>query len=97
MANRPQKVSLEKIAKERLARQIVESIDTIEIAISENVEPGFLLEIGRKTIRLRFNYIGSTKKFLAWCAGITTAIAGAITVLRWLMPIIVAYFAHSPP
>jgi hypothetical protein len=97
MANRIQKVSLEKIAKEKLAKQIIKDIDCIEIEVWENVESGLSLEIGKKTIRLRLNYIVSTKRFLVWSGGIITALGGAITVLKWLMPILAVYFAKPPP
>ena len=97
MANRIQKVSLEQIAKEKLAKQIIKDIDSIELEVWENVESGLSLEIGKRTIRLRLNYIVSTKKFLTWFGGIATAIGGGITVLKWLMPILVGYLAKPPP
>lgn len=97
MANRLQKVSLERVAEEKLTKQIVRDIDATELEVWENVEPGLFLVVSKKTIKLRLNYIGSTKKFLAWSGGIATAIGGVITILRWLIPILATYFAQPPP
>jgi hypothetical protein len=97
MANRIRKVSLEEIAKEKLAEKFIKAVDCIEVEVSENVELGLKLEIGKKTIKLRLNYVVSTKKCLVWSGSIVTAIGGAITVLKWLLPILVAYFANPPP
>lgn len=97
MANRIQKITLEKIAKEKFAKQIVKAIDSIELEVWENAESGLSLDIGKKTIRLRLSYIVSTKKFLVWSGGIATAIGGGITILKWLTPILVAYLANPPP
>jgi hypothetical protein len=90
-------VTLEKIAKERLGRKKVKDIDSIELEVWENVESGFSLEVGKRTIRLRLNYIVSTRKFLAWSGGIVATAGGVITVLRWLIPILDSYFAHPMP
>jgi len=92
-----QKVTLEKIAKEKFAKQIVKDIDSIELEVWENVESGLSLDIGKKIIRLRLNYIISTKKFLAWSGGIVATTGGIITVLRWLIPILQGYFPHPLP
>ena len=97
MAGRIQKVTLEKIAKEKLAKHIVKDIDSIELEVWENVESGLSLHIGKKTIRLRLNYIISTKKFLAWSGGIVATTGGVITVLRWLIPILQGYFSRPLP
>ena len=97
MAHQIQKVTLEKIAKEKLSKQLTKDIDSIEIEVWENVEPRLFLEISKRTISLRLNYIGSTKKFLAWCGGIVATIGGVVTVLKWLVPIFVAYLTHPMP
>lgn len=94
MAGRIQKVTLEKIAKEKLAKHIVKDIDAIELEVWENVESGLSLQIGKKTIRFRLNYIISTKRFLAWSGGIVATTGGVITVLRWLIPILQGYFSR---
>ncbi len=97
MSHRIRKVTLEKIAKEKLAKQIVKDIDSIELEVWENVESGLSLHIGKKAIKLRLNYIIPTKKFLAWSGGIVATMGGVITVLKWLLPILQGYFAHPLP
>jgi hypothetical protein len=97
VAHQIKKVSLERVAKEKLGKQKVKNIDLIELEIWENVEPGLFVEVNNRTIKLRLNYIVSTKKFLVWSGGIVTAIGGAITVLKWLLPILVAYSANPAP
>jgi hypothetical protein len=97
MAGQTQKVTLEKIAKEKLAKHIVKDIDSIELEVWENVESGLSLHVDKKTIRLRLNYIISTKKFLAWSGGTIAAIGSVITILRWLIPVFQIYFAQSMP
>lgn len=96
MANRIQKVSLEKITKEKLGKQVLKDIDSIEVEVWENVEAGLSLAISKKTIALRLNYIVSTKKFLTWFGGIVTAIGGSLTALKWLIPILIKHFTRSP-
>ncbi|MBI5838989.1 MAG: hypothetical protein HZB19_02695 [Chloroflexi bacterium] len=97
MANRTQKVALEKIAAEKLSRQVIKDIDAIEVEVWEKVEPGLSLKIGKKVIELRLNYRTSTRKFIAWLSGIVTTTGSIIAVLKWLAPILVGYFAKPPP
>jgi hypothetical protein len=97
LPNRIRKVTLEKVAKEKLAKQIVKDIDTIELEVWENVESGLSLHICKKTIKLRLNYIIPTRKFLAWSTGLVATMGGVITVLKWLLPILQAYFDHPMP
>jgi hypothetical protein len=97
VARQIKKVSLERVAKEKLGKQRVRNIDLIELEIWENVEPGLFVEVNKRTIKLKLNYIVSTKKFLIWSGSLVTAIGGAITVLKWLSPILVAYYANLPP
>src|SRR5688500_1103969 len=97
MARRIPKVSLEKLAKEKLAKQLIEDIDAIEIRVSQEVESGLSLEIVKGTIEFRLNYKISTKTFMVWFGGFAAAIGVVITILRWLMPILVGNFANPPP
>ena len=96
MADRIHKVSLDSIAKEKLANQIIKDIESVELEIWESAESGLSLEIGKKTIRLRLNLIVPTKKFLAWFGGITATASGIITALKWLVPILAGYFVKPP-
>ena len=66
MANRIQKVSLEKVAIEKRSKQIIKAIDSVELEIWEQVESGLRLKVGERTTEFRLNYKISTKKFLAW-------------------------------
>jgi hypothetical protein len=97
MANRIQKVSLEKVAQEELGKQTVNDIDAVELEVWEHSEPGLSLEVNKKTIRFRLNYSVSTKRFLTGLGGISAVVAGTISILKWLTPMLVAYFAHPPP
>ncbi len=96
MANRIYKVSLDSIAKEKLAKQIIKDIESVELEIWENVRSGLSLQVCKKDIRLMLNLIVPTKKFLAWFGGITATISGITTILKWLMPILAEYFIKPP-
>ena len=97
MANRIQKVKLEKLAKEKLPKQTVKNIDSIDVEVWGKAESGLCLNVSRSSVEFRLSYKTSTKKFLAWLGGITATVAGVITILKWLVPILVVYFANPPP
>jgi len=97
MANRIQKVSLEKVTIEKISKQIIKDIESVEVEVWEKIEPGFSLKIERKIIELRLHYETSTRKFLAWFGGIAATTGGVIAILKWLTPILVSYFANPPP
>lgn len=97
MASRIQKITLEKIAKDKLTKQKVKNIDSIELEVWEKTDPGVFLRVSGKSVELRLNYSISTKKFFAWVGVITATITGVVTILKWLTPILISYYANSPP
>ena len=90
-------ISLEKLAKEKLKKQILQDIDYIDVEVWEKVESGLSLKIGKKVFEFRLIIKTSTKKFAAWLAGLTATISGLITIFRWLIPILVEFISKPPP
>jgi len=97
MATSNHRVRLEKVVKERLSSQIIKSIDSLDIEIWEKIESGITLNVSSKFVKIRVCYKIPTKKLLAWAGGIAAICGGGVTVLKWLTPIIIGYFAKAPP
>ena len=97
MANQNQKVTLEKIAKEKLSKEILRYLEDVDIEVLEKIEPGFSLSIGKKDFTLRLIIKTSTKKFMTWLGGLVTTTGIIVSVLKWFTPILIGYFSRSLP
>jgi hypothetical protein len=97
MATNLKKVSIEKIAKEKLPKQIVYKIGLTDVEVWEKTESGLFFKISKKTTEFRLIVRTSTRKVMAWFGGITATIAGVVSIMKWLTPILVGYFSKPPP
>lgn len=81
-------VSLDKLVEERLAGNVVEDIEEVElfmedIAVIETPIPSFYFLVTGSLIYVRYSNIFSIKKTLAAIAGIIT---GVWTIVQFVLP-----------
>jgi hypothetical protein len=97
MTTKLKQVSLEKVAKEKLRKQTVCDINSIEIEVWEKTEPGLFFKISQKTAEFRLIIRISTRKMMAWLSFFIATTAGVVSILKWLTPILTVYFSRPPP
>lgn len=90
-------ITVRKISREILSPEIYHAVESVEIEIWEQVQPGLSLEIEQGIIKLNLRLSVSTKKIAAWIAGVSGFVLGIVKLLNWLIPILNAYYNKSPP
>src|SRR5690242_10267145 len=91
------KVPLEKIAREKVRKSLLQDVDSTEVEVLINGEPGLSINVTKKTTEIKFILKTSTKKVLAWLSGSTIVLITVAKALNWLMPILAGYLSKPPP
>lgn len=97
MKRKTQKVSFEEISKEKLRKQLIEDIESIDVEVLINSEPGLFVKISKKTTEVKLIISTSTKKIAAWFGSTILVLSAVVKIASWLLPILVGHFSKPPP